>query len=126
MTTESCPYCGSEVQGTVTIDPVDGMESTWLRCTGVVPHTWPFEPRLDEVMAFRQRVWIKQQQEVEMVKKEAVAAPRGLVHYWSRINGKVKTDTGLWSPQLTDAEIAAELADLARPVDPRMAQEVRA
>ena len=34
---------------------------------------------------------------------------KGLVHYWSRINGKVKTRTELWSPQLSEEEIMKEL-----------------
>lgn len=42
-----------------------------------------------------------------------MATQRRLVHYWSRINGKTKVRTALWSPQLSEEEIAAELADLA-------------
>lgn len=37
----------------------------------------------------------------------------GVGHAISRIDGKVKVRTTLWSPQLSDEEIAAELADLA-------------
>lgn len=43
--------------GAVTIDPIDGKESTMLVCSGPVPHTRPFEPKLSEVFAFRARVW---------------------------------------------------------------------
>jgi hypothetical protein len=37
---------------------------------------------------------------------------KGLVHYWSRINGKVKVRTALWSPQLSGEALAVELAKI--------------
>jgi hypothetical protein len=36
---------------------------------------------------------------------------KGLVFYMSRINGVVKIRTAQWNPQLTDEEIAADLAE---------------
>ena len=35
-----------------------------------------------------------------------------LVYYYSRINGRVKIRCTLWSPQLTDEQLAAELATI--------------
>lgn len=36
-----------------------------------------------------------------------------LVYVYSRINGRVKTRATLWSPQLTDEQIAAELGPVS-------------
>lgn len=35
-----------------------------------------------------------------------------LAYYYSRINGKIKIRCTLWSPQLTEADLATELAKI--------------
>lgn len=53
----TCPICSHEMRGVVTIDPVDGKESTRLECEGPLKHIRPFTVDLAEVMSFRARVW---------------------------------------------------------------------